>query len=784
MRRSLFGAALLALLTITLTAPTLAAPPKRVVSPNEYRIAVSLRRAGVIPRYAGPQQIDAAVQTFIANAHPQNRELKMPQVADTLAGKRTALGRFLATRTYDPSAVDTYVSKPLVILVDFAGGAWVDGGGNPHPGGPLYGNIPAPDPMEDDFTFWPGDFSTSHYQDMLFGNSYPIYDASGGLRGTTNNTVASYFLEQSKDTYTVSGDVVGWVSLPKAESYYGANGSAAGDDLTGPVWRVSRDAVAAFATANPGFDWSQYDQENPFGLVDGGFLTPDGYIDHLIIVHAGIDESAGGGAEGSDAIWAHQWWVFDSMTGGPGGNPGYEIAGSSGAGPNGHVWVGPYTIDPEDGAPGVFCHEFGHDLGLPDEYDTSGAGESPSAFWTVMASGSWLGRQWGNDTQPASMNVWDKWSLGFITPKVIGRGTSKTVALKPAQLGDKGKVGIKVNLPPGKHSFDLSGADGAQEWFSTFGNELDTKLTTTARVDIPAGSPQLSLRTWYEIEDGFDHGYVKVSTDKTHWTYLQSAGNTSENGSGSGLWGLTGSDTGNWATPIVYDLTPVAGHQVYLQFEYSTDLYVAGRGWEITDISIDGAPIPTAAFAANGWVRTDGTYFAKAARHYMAEYRTYDGFDAGLRDCYQVNWSRANWVDFFRYNRGLHLLYVDTWYGDNEVGVHPGRGLVMVVDARPIPDSVMVGGKDRYWRTRIQVRDAAFGRFPTPAQWIYLISGGSGWGEQLAVGKSAQPGFNDARTWWYAEKEDAGTKVPKLGVQMKVRSQQPALLKVWIDNIK
>ena len=38
---------------------------------------------------------------------------------------------------------------------------------------------------------------------------------------------------------------------------------------------------------------------------------------------------------------------------------------------------------------GVFAHEFGHDLGLPDYYDTAG-GENSTAFWTLMSSGSWL----------------------------------------------------------------------------------------------------------------------------------------------------------------------------------------------------------------------------------------------------------------------------------------------------------------------------------------------------------------------------------------------------------
>ncbi len=51
-----------------------------------------------------------------------------------------------------------------------------------------------------------------------------------------------------------------------------------------------------------------------------------------------------------------------------------------------------YTIEPEDGAVGVMAHEYGHDLGLPDEYDTqyTGAGE-PVSYWSIMASGSWAG---------------------------------------------------------------------------------------------------------------------------------------------------------------------------------------------------------------------------------------------------------------------------------------------------------------------------------------------------------------------------------------------------------
>ena len=44
---------------------------------------------------------------------------------------------------------------------------------------------------------------------------------------------------------------------------------------------------------------------------------------------------------------------------------GYNLPGTE-------LWVGDYTIEPENGGVGIFAHEFGHDLGLPDLYDTAG----------------------------------------------------------------------------------------------------------------------------------------------------------------------------------------------------------------------------------------------------------------------------------------------------------------------------------------------------------------------------------------------------------------------------
>jgi immune inhibitor A len=789
-RKVLFGAALLALLTIIAASPALASVSANRVDANDYLIARSLIRSGLIPPWASPNQVYNAVQAFIANGSGGAAARKMPLAPRSHSGARTALGGYLRAAAVDPSATQTYTSNTLVVLVEFGDDPWPSGDQTDHnTAGPVHGDIPAP-ASDDNSTFWPGDFSRAHYQDMLFGNSYVLYDQFGNYRGTSTDTMASYYLEQSHDAYTVSGDIAPWVQLDQPESWYGAN-DVGGDDLNGPVWRVARDAVAQLAVDDPTFDWAKYDQENPYGLNsanDYDFNEPDGYIDHLILVHAGVDESAGGGAEGADAIWAHSWWVFDSMTAGPGGNPGYAVPGSTGIGPGGHVWVGPYTINPEDGGIGVFCHEFGHDLGLPDEYDTTYGGESPSSFWTLMASGSWLGREFGLETKPTPMNVWDKGALGFISPMTVKRGKTATVTLQPAATGVANKVGVVIPLPKAKHSVPLSPPNGSQEWYSRFGNDLNNALTSSAKITIPSGSPTLSFQTWFEIETGYDWGYVEWSTTGVAgtWSTLRDTAGSSvaTYDSGGGAYGLTGDGTTAWtAGPAVYDLSPCAGQSVYLRFRYYTDGGVAYRGWEVTGVHVNTTPIDDTAFKSSTWVQVDGTYKAQSTRYYIAEYRTYSGFDEALKNCYQFNYDYDAKVDWFPYNQGLHLIYRDTWYADNDVGNHPGEGGEMVLDARPMPDSVFLGGADRYWRTRIQVRDASFSKFATRSHLLYLTTGGA-WGAQIIPGKKAQPWFDDSKTWWYPEAWDAGVKIQKLGVRIQVKSQTADAMKIWVDNKK
>ena len=130
--------------------------------------------------------------------------------------------------------------------------------------------------------------------------------------------------------------------------------------------------------------WDRYDYDG-----DGNFNEPDGYIDQFQSIHAGEGEETGGGAQGTNAIWSHRWYAYQSGTGPDGTGPhsfgGVRIGGSN-------YWIGDYAVEPENGGVGVFSHEFAHDLGLPDEYDTSGntgGTENGTAWWTLMSQGSY-----------------------------------------------------------------------------------------------------------------------------------------------------------------------------------------------------------------------------------------------------------------------------------------------------------------------------------------------------------------------------------------------------------
>ncbi|WP_231635301.1 M6 family metalloprotease domain-containing protein [Luteipulveratus halotolerans] len=151
-------------------------------------------------------------------------------------------------------------------------------------------------------------------------------------------------------------------------------------------------------------------------------------------------------------MWSHRWYVNDTDHGATGPSVGgaSNLSGGARIGQS-KYWLGDYTTEPENGGLGVFAHEFGHDLGLPDFYDTDG-GENSTAFWTLMSSGSWLGHGAaageGIGTTPGLMGAEEKMFLGWLDYSTVDTGSSGSYTLNPSQLHVDGKdQAVRVNLP-------------------------------------------------------------------------------------------------------------------------------------------------------------------------------------------------------------------------------------------------------------------------------------------------------------------------------------------------
>ncbi len=142
----------------------------------------------------------------------------------------------------------------------------------------------------------------------------------------------------------------------------------------------------------------------------------------------------------------------------------------------------------------------------------------------------------------------------------------------------------------------LTPYDGTHMWAS---GSLDVyepvtmNLTLTLATPLPAASA-LDFKTFYDIESGWDYGYVQVSTDGgSNWTSLASTITTNANPNGNNFGnGITGTSGGEWVDAH-FDLSAYAGQTVKLRFRYMVDDYIYGDGWFVDALTVGptGAPI-------------------------------------------------------------------------------------------------------------------------------------------------------------------------------------------------
>ena len=300
---------------------------------------------------------------------------------------------------------------------------------------------------------------TSHYNDLLF--SVATY-STGSMR--------DYYRENSYSNFDVTGTAAGWYRMPQTYAYY-VDGQRGFGAYPRNAKKLVEDAVAA---ADPYVDFSQYDSDGPDGIPHSG--DDDGFVDALFVVHAGPGYET---TLNLNDIHSHASYTSAAVA----------VDG---------VLAHRYSIEPEDGKIGVFCHEFGHVLSLPDlydyGYDSEGVGK-----WSLMASGSWAGT--GNT--PTHIDAWGKIKLGFIVPIVP---TTNLIDAEVPRVEDF-PVAYKVwtNGTPGKEYFVVEHRRKTKFDFYLPNKGLviyhvDENMTTNNNQRCGAGSPH--YRVAVEQADG------------------------------------------------------------------------------------------------------------------------------------------------------------------------------------------------------------------------------------------------------------------------------------------
>ena len=170
----------------------------------------------------------------------------------------------------------------------------------------------------------------------------------------------------------------------------------------------------------------------------------------------------------------------------------------------------------------------------------------------------------------------------------------------------------------GEPTVRLAGADptsGRKLWWSNRGDGLDSSITRRFDLSGVAGAT-LRFNLWYDTEKDYDYFYVMASRDDgASWQILRGAlasdANPAGNAVGPGYSGTSGADAPTWVTEDV-DLSPFAGGEVLVRFEYVTDQAYNAGGVLLDDVQIPEIGELDDAEGDRGWVadgflRSDNT---------------------------------------------------------------------------------------------------------------------------------------------------------------------------------
>ncbi len=223
-------------------------------------------------------------------------------------------------------------------------------------------------------------------------------------------TVTNYYQEVSYGAVSFQGDVAGWVRLPHPMSYYARDCTAVDDADCGgspTTWWIARDAATILGST---VKWNNYD--------------------YFVFLHSGPGEESTRTMK--DAPWSVTYLAGVYI----------QTAGKT---------IFKFNVVPEEEASGavpigVYIHEFGHQLGLPDLYNTL-TGQTIMGPWSLMDKGLWNGNPPGSD--PSQMEAWSKIKLGWLNGSMLAvanQGAFANYTVDPLEVTSNDVHAIKIPI--------------------------------------------------------------------------------------------------------------------------------------------------------------------------------------------------------------------------------------------------------------------------------------------------------------------------------------------------
>lgn len=307
-----------------------------------------------------------------------------------------------------------------------------------------------------------------------------------------------YILEASDGKLDITTTVTDWIKIsrPHDDFYYNEYGTNTYELI-----------LEALRLIDDEYDFTKYDNNN------------DGYIDGIMVLHQGTGQES---SSNPHDIWSHSSQMF------------YFLNDEKKRTFDGKIFDA-YTVEPElvkeyngntvQTTIGVFCHEFTHNLGAPDYYDTSETGWIGTGRWDLMANGSWNG---DNGDRPAMINAYQRIDFGWLPePEVL----TEDMEIKDLEAVNISKKVYKITT---NESYDYFLIENRQK----SANEFEAGLL---------GSGLLIYHINQDFYDKYNY-YNMINSTKEQSVYVVAANSSTEPGEIPSTYGAINSYNALWGS--------------------------------------------------------------------------------------------------------------------------------------------------------------------------------------------------------------------------------------------